>query len=60
VKSRIIARLEHALDEYRLPGLAIVIRQQNEDLLAGGVGCFDVEGQHKVSERTPYGVASLS
>lgn len=56
----IVARLRHALDQHRLPGLAVVIRQQNEDLFAGGLGFFDAAGQRPVDGQTQFGVASLS
>ena len=58
--NRLVARLRHSLDEHQLPGLAVVIRQRNEDLFAGGVGCFDVAQQRTVTASTQYGVASLS
>jgi len=58
--TQMTARLHNALVEHRLPGIAVVIRRQNEDLFVGGVGCFDAVGQHSVDDRTQFGVASLS
>lgn len=58
--TQIVARLQRAMEEHRLPGLAVVIRQHNEDLFAGGLGYFDAAGQHAVDDQTPFGVASLS
>ncbi|UCE32566.1 MAG: beta-lactamase family protein, partial [Burkholderiales bacterium] len=57
---RITDRIDDARRRYRLPGLAVAVRQDDRERFAAGFGHIDPDASRPVSADTPFGVASLS
>jgi CubicO group peptidase (beta-lactamase class C family) len=60
VSSAIHASICEAVNALRLPGLAVAITQNQDDLFASGVGSFDTAGLRSIDADTIFGVASLT
>lgn len=60
MNQRIADRVDVSLRRYRLPGLAVVVREGDRELFARGFGHLDAAATRPVDADTPFGVASLS
>lgn len=60
LNAAVVERLESEMAVRGLPGLAVAVRQHDEEVFALGLGRLDAAGQRRVTADTPFGLASLT
>ena len=52
--------INNALDQWKIPGVALAVIQRGEVLHAGGYGFRDLDRQLPISENTLFPIASMT
>jgi len=57
---QVLDRIHDALARHRLPGLAVAVDHDGEEIFAAGFGHLDPDRSREIDADTPFGVASLT